>query len=89
MKVKVGDETLISAGEGNGPVNALDLALRKDLGKYQCYISGLELTDYRVRILDGGTEAVTRVLIESGDEKGNAGSPSGCRPISSTPRSRR
>jgi 2-isopropylmalate synthase len=70
VKVKVGDETLISAGEGNGPVHALDVALRKDLGKYQRYINGLELTDYRVRILDGGTEAVTRVLIESRDESG-------------------
>ena len=65
VKVKVGDELLISAAEGNGPVNALDVALRKDLGKYQSYITGLELTDYRVRILNAGTEAVTRVLIES------------------------
>ena len=70
VKVKVDGENLISAAEGNGPVNALDLALRKDLGKYQSYISGLELTDYRVRILNGGTEAVTRVLIESQDETG-------------------
>ncbi len=70
VKVKVGDETLISAGEGVGPVNALDVALRKDLGKYQGYINGLELTDYRVRILNTGTEAVTRVLIESQDETG-------------------
>ncbi|MGA7489879.1 MAG: citramalate synthase [Xanthobacteraceae bacterium] len=70
VKVKVDGETLISAAEGNGPVNALDLALRKDLGKYQGYISGIELTDYRVRILNGGTEAVTRVLIESTDELG-------------------
>jgi 2-isopropylmalate synthase len=70
VKVRVGDENLISAAEGNGPVNALDLALRKDLGKYQTYIAGLKLTDYRVRILNAGTEAVTRVLIESEDEKG-------------------
>ena len=70
VKVKVGEETLISAAEGNGPVNALDVALRKDLGKYQKYIEGLELTDYRVRILNAGTEAVTRVLIESQDESG-------------------
>ncbi len=70
VKVRVGNESMISAAEGNGPVNALDLALRKDLGKYQGYISGLELTDYRVRILNGGTEAVTRVLIESQDETG-------------------
>ena len=70
VKVKVGDDTLISAAEGNGPVNALDVALRKDLGKYQKFIEGLKLTDYRVRILNSGTEAVTRVLIESEDETG-------------------
>src|SRR6476469_851482 len=70
VKVKVGDDNMISAAEGNGPVNALDLALRKDLGKYQKYIAGLKLTDYRVRILNAGTEAVTRVLIESEDEQG-------------------
>ena len=71
VKVRVGDDLLISAAEGIGPVNALDLALRKDLGKYQSYITGLELTDYRVRILNAGTEAVTRVLIESADETGD------------------
>jgi 2-isopropylmalate synthase len=70
VKVKVDGETLISASEGNGPVNALDVALRKDLGKYQGFIKGLALTDYRVRILNSGTEAVTRVLIESQDETG-------------------
>jgi 2-isopropylmalate synthase len=70
VKVKVGNEMLINAAEGNGPVNALDVALRKDLGKYQKYIDGLKLTDYRVRILNSGTEAVTRVLIESADESG-------------------
>jgi 2-isopropylmalate synthase len=70
VKVRVGDDLLISVSEGIGPVNALDLALRKDLGKYQSYITGLELTDYRVRILNAGTEAVTRVLIESADESG-------------------
>src|SRR5665811_1844531 len=71
VKVRVGDDNMISAAEGNGPVNALDRALRKDLGKYQKYIDGLKLTDYRVRILNGGTEAVTRVLIESEDENGD------------------
>jgi 2-isopropylmalate synthase len=70
VKVKVGDDNMISAAEGNGPVNALDLALRKDLGKYQKYIAGLKLSDFRVRILNAGTEAVTRVLIESEDEAG-------------------
>jgi 2-isopropylmalate synthase len=71
VKLKVGVEELISVAEGIGPVNALDLALRKDLGKYQSFITGLELTDYRVRILNGGTGAVTRVLIESSDETGD------------------
>jgi 2-isopropylmalate synthase len=71
VKIKVGNEELISVAEGSGPVNALDLALRKDLGKYQSFITGLELTDYRVRILNGGTGAVTRVLIESSDETGD------------------
>jgi 2-isopropylmalate synthase len=70
VKVNVDGKVLISAGEGNGPINALDVALRKDIGKYQSHIEGLELTDYRVRILNGGTEAVTRVLIESQDENG-------------------
>jgi 2-isopropylmalate synthase len=70
VKVKVGTEELISAAEGNGPVNALDLALRKDLGKYQDLIQDLELVDYKVRIFQGGSDAVTRVLIESGDSSG-------------------
>ncbi len=70
VKVIVDGEELISAAEGNGPVNALDLALRKDLGKYQSRIAGLELLDYRVRVFQGGTDAVTRVLIEFGDEEG-------------------
>jgi 2-isopropylmalate synthase len=70
VKVKVGDETLISAAEGNGPVNALDVALRKDLGKYRDLIQDLRLVDYKVRIFQGGTDAVTRVLIESGDSTG-------------------
>ena len=70
VKVRVGEERLISAAEGNGPVNALDVALRKDLGKYQDLIQDLELLDYKVRIYQGGTDAVTRVLIESGDGTG-------------------
>jgi 2-isopropylmalate synthase len=61
------DEPLWSVAEGNGPVNALDNALRKDLGRYQVHIKDLELVDYKVRILTGGTEAVTRVLVESHD----------------------
>ncbi len=71
VKVKIDGEILINAGEGNGPVNALDVALRKDLGKFQPFINDLELVDYKVRILNGGTTATTRVLIESKDAKGN------------------
>jgi 2-isopropylmalate synthase len=71
VKVRIDGETMLSVGEGNGPVNALDTALRKDLGRYQSYIADLELVDYKVRILTGGTDAVTRVLIESRDGVGN------------------
>ncbi len=69
--MRVGGEELISAAEGDGPVNALDKALRKDLVKYQGIIEGLRLVDYKVRIFQGGTDAVTRVLIEFQDEAGD------------------
>jgi 2-isopropylmalate synthase len=71
VKVAVDGESILSAGEGNGPINALDVALRKDLGKYQSFIADLELVDYKVRILNGGTGATTRVLIESRDGSGD------------------
>jgi 2-isopropylmalate synthase len=71
VKVRVDDEVFISAAEGNGPVNALDGALRKDLGKYQSFIDDLSLEDFKVRILNGGTGATTRVLIESKDGNDN------------------
>ena len=70
VKVKVGDQIYLNAGEGNGPVNALDVALRKDLGKFQKHIADMDLVDFKVRILNGGTGATTRVLIESRDAKG-------------------
>jgi 2-isopropylmalate synthase len=70
VKVLVDGERLMSVAEGNGPVNALDLALRKDLGKFSAEIADLELVDFKVRILDGGTGAVTRVLVESRDASG-------------------
>lgn len=70
VKVLVDGEMVMSVAEGDGPVNALDIALRKDLGKYQSEILDLELADYKVRILNGGTEAITRVLIESTDASG-------------------
>jgi 2-isopropylmalate synthase len=71
VKVDVGGDMRMSVAEGNGPVNALDLALRKDLGELNPLIDDLELVDYKVRILNGGTEAITRVLIESRDGEGN------------------
>lgn len=70
VKIRVEGELLMSVAEGNGPVNALDLALRKDLGVYSSRIEDLELADFKVRILDGGTGAVTRVLVESRDSSG-------------------
>jgi len=70
IKVRVQDTTEITAAEGNGPVNALDLALRKVLTPFYPEIMEAQLRDFKVRILDGedGTAAKTRVLIESGDE---------------------
>ena len=71
VRVDVNGDQRMSVAEGNGPVNALDKALRKDLGELSGLIADLELVDYKVRILNGGTEAVTRVLIESRDGEGN------------------
>ena len=63
---------LFRSGTGNGPVNAIDNALRKGLEKIYPELNQLELTDYKVRILEGrlGTGAVTRVLVETSDGKG-------------------
>jgi 2-isopropylmalate synthase len=71
VKLNVAGQEIHSVGTGNGPVNALDAALRKDLGKYSPFLSDLRLVDYKVRILTSGTEAVTRVMVESADGKGN------------------
>ena len=70
VKTIIDGKRIMSVGEGNGPINALDTALRKDLGKFQDLIEDLELVDYKVRILNGGTGAITRVLIESRDRTG-------------------
>ncbi|TME10278.1 MAG: citramalate synthase, partial [Chloroflexi bacterium] len=68
VKVEVGDEVYHTAASGNGPVNALDAALRKALIPSFPALKGVRLLDYKVRILDGGagTAATTRVLVESG-----------------------
>jgi 2-isopropylmalate synthase len=67
VKVRVQGELLHTAAEGNGPVNALDNALRKALVSYYPQLADFHLSDYKVRILDSdhGTEAITRVLIDT------------------------
>ncbi len=72
IKVSVNGEDILEAAEGNGPVSALDSALRKALVKFYPEIAVFHLTDYKVRILDStaGTNAITRVLVESSDGKG-------------------
>jgi 2-isopropylmalate synthase len=75
--VKIGETKMMSvsdsmdeAGSDRGPVNALAKALAKDLGPYQAMIDDLHLVDFKVRITQGGTEAVTRVIIDSEDGQG-------------------
>jgi len=70
VKVSVEGEVLHTAAEGNGPVNALDAALRKALIPVYPALRQFQLTDYKVRILDGnsGTAATTRVLIDTRNE---------------------
>ncbi|BCL36328.1 citramalate synthase [Nostoc sp. MS1] len=69
VKVAVNGKNILEAAEGNGPVAALDAALRKALVNFYPQIATFELTDYKVRILDGhtGTSAKTRALVESGN----------------------
>ena len=75
--VKIGDRKNMSVsdsmdedGHDRGPVNALAKALAKDLGPYQACIDDMKLVDFKVRITNGGTEAVTRVIIDSEDDQG-------------------
>ena len=63
-------ESMDENGTDRGPVNALSKALAKDLGRYQEYVEDIRLVDFKVRITQGGTEAVTRVIIDSEDGKG-------------------
>lgn len=75
--VKIGERKMLSVSESmdetgtdRGPVNALAKALGKDLGPYQAVIDDMKLVDFKVRITQGGTEAVTRVIIDSEDARG-------------------
>ena len=76
--VKIADQVMMSVsdsmdetGSDLGPINALSKALAKDLGPYQAVIDDLHLVDFKVRITQGGTEAVTRVIIDSEDSNGH------------------
>ncbi len=71
IKISVGDDEEITAAEGNGPINALDNALRKALTKFYPHLTEMHLTDFKVSILEGseGTAAKVRVFIESRDEQ--------------------
>jgi 2-isopropylmalate synthase len=72
VKVRVRGERVIATAEGNGPVNALDEALRVALSNHYPHLKSFELTDYKVRILEGshGTNAITRVLLETSNHTG-------------------
>jgi 2-isopropylmalate synthase len=73
VTVHVAGERVIATAEGNGPVNALDGALRQALGAHVPWLDTVELSDYKVRIVPGtsGTDAVTRVLVDSSDGTGS------------------
>jgi 2-isopropylmalate synthase len=85
--VKIGGQKMLSVSESmdetgsdRGPVNALSKALAKDLGPYQACIDDMKLVDFKVRITQGGTEAVTRVIIDSEDSAGHRWSTVGVSP---------
>jgi 2-isopropylmalate synthase len=71
VKVHIGQHRTVATAEGNGPVNALDAALRQAIEPHFPVLQGIHLTDYRVRVLDTGlgTGAVTRVLVDTSDDE--------------------
>ncbi len=91
VKLRASGERVVAVGEGNGPVNALDQALRHAIGQLYPELAKIELVDFKVRILDTehGTDAITRVLITTTD--GTTTWRDGRRraPTSSRPRGRR
>jgi 2-isopropylmalate synthase len=82
IQLTIEDEQIMTVAEGNGPVNALDTALRKALAPHYPKVKDITLTDYKVRILtpQEGTKALTRVMIESRDAKGNTWNTIGVSP---------
>ena len=84
VTVRLGDSRVMSASDGadqeggdRGPVHALWAALAKDLGPWQASIDDMALADFRVRIIGAGTDAVTRVIIDSADGAGRSWSTVG------------
>ena len=75
IKIHVGDKRCVATGEGAGPVGALDNALRMAITEFFPEVAGMELIDYKVRILDEnvGTGAITRVAITTRDKTGSWG----------------
>ena len=73
-------ESLDEAGTERGPVNALAKALAKDLGRWQSVIDDMRLVDFKVRVTQGGTDAATRVIIDSEDGQGRRWSTVGVSP---------
>ena len=72
VSLNIDGQSVTTTGEGNGPVNALDMAIRGDLRRYAPYLADMRLVDFKVRILNTGTGAVTRVFIESADGEGQS-----------------
>lgn len=80
QRVMSASDSLDESGEDRGPVNALSRALAKDLGPYQACIDDMDLVDFKVRVTQGGTDAVTRVIIDSEDGEGRRWSTVGVSP---------
>ena len=91
IKIWVGGNRYVRTAEGNGPVNALDRALREAITEHHPHLADIELVDYKVRIMDThhGTGAVTRVLLDSSDGHDELGRRSASRRTSSRPPGRR
>jgi 2-isopropylmalate synthase len=76
VKIRIGEQRMVRVAEGNGPVNALDEALRSAIGEFHPHLKDIELVNFKVRILDEtkGTGAITRVLLDASDHRRTWGS---------------